>query len=189
MKKFFVASIMALAVMSCTKESKTSESELHTDADSTASASSHTEDAAKPFKKVEWNVAEASKLLGDQKSDTLYVTNFFATWCGPCVRELPHFREKMTELKDQPVKFTFVSIDAKEDWDNLVPKFAAEQGITGNVVLLDGENLSSDFFSSNFKQWDGGSIPFTFMRKGAQTDETIGMMSAETLNEKINSFK
>ena len=54
---------------------------------------------------------------------------------------------------------------------------------------LQGEKLTPDFFPKNFKQWDGGSIPFTFMRKGDKTDETVGMMSAEMLSEKLNSFK
>ncbi|HCN11502.1 MAG TPA: redoxin, partial [Chryseobacterium sp.] len=52
-----------------------------------------------------------------------------------------------------------------------------------------GTKLTPEFFPANFKQWDGGSIPFTFMRKGDKTDETVGMMSAEMLNEKLNSFK
>ena len=95
----------------------------------------------------------------------------------------------MQELKSQPVKFTFISLDAKEDWPTKVKAFAEENNLSQNIVLVDGEKLTPAFFPANFKQWDGGSIPFTFMRKGDKTDETIGMMSKELLDEKINSFK
>ena len=46
--------------------------------------------------------------------------------CPPCMREIPHFVEKMKELKGKPVKFTFVSVDAKEDWNTKVSDFADE---------------------------------------------------------------
>lgn len=188
MKKLFITAVLALFVVSCTKESSTVENTDMT-ADSAVAETSVAATDGAPFKKVEWSVEDAEKMLGDQKNDTLYVTNFFATWCGPCIRELPHFREKMAKLKDQPVKFTFVSIDERKDWESVVPKFAAEHGLSSHVVLLDGETLAPGFFATNFKQWDGGSIPFTFMRKGEKTDETIGMMSAESLDAKIKSFQ
>ncbi|MGZ5209631.1 MAG: TlpA family protein disulfide reductase, partial [Kaistella sp.] len=70
-----------------------------------------------------------------------------------------------------------------------VKDFAEENNLSKHIVLVDGQNLAPEFFSKNFQQWDGGSIPFTFMRKGDKTDETIGMMSKEMLDEKINSFR
>jgi hypothetical protein len=39
------------------------------------------------------------------------------------MKEIPHFKEKMEELKGKPVKFTFVSVDAKEDWNTAVSDF------------------------------------------------------------------
>ena len=103
--------------------------------------------------------------------------------------EIPHFKEKMEELKSQPVKFTFVSLDSKNDWDTKVKNFAEEENLSNDVVLLDGTQLNAEFFPANFKQWDGNAIPFTFMRKGDKTDETLGSMSKEMLTEKLNSFK
>lgn len=123
-----------------------------------------------------------------KKNDTLYVTNFFATWCGPCVREIPHFKEKIETLKGQPVKITFISLDTKEVWNSEVPAFVDKQNIRNNTILLDGSQLDENFFKNNFKQWDGGAIPFTYMRKGAETDEYLGMMTPDLLDSKIKSF-
>ena len=66
--------------------------------------------------------------------------------------------------------------------------FAEENHLSENIVLVDGEQLIPEYFHANFKQWDGGSIPFTLLRKGDKTDETVGMMSKEMLDEKISSF-
>ncbi len=190
MKKLLLSVAIISVLSACKKESTATEA---TDAAITDSANivvpEESTVAAVPFKKVEWSADETTKMLSKKDNDTLYVTNFWATWCPPCIREIPHFKAKMTELKSQPVKFTFVSLDPKEDWDTKVKNFSEEHGLSENVILLDGSTLAPGFFAANFKKWDGGSIPFTFMRKGDKTDETVGMMSEEALTEKINSFK
>lgn len=189
MKKLILSVLFISALSACNKETKVSESSNSTTDSTMIVDSANEEVSTAAFKKVEWTPEETSKMLGKQNNDTLYVTNFFATWCGPCIKEIPHFKAKMAEMKSQPVKFTFVSLDDKKDWDGAVPKFVAEHGLENHVVLLDGSALGTEFFPANFKQWDGGAIPFTFMRKGDKTDETLGSMSEEMLTEKLNSFQ
>lgn len=190
MKKLVLSVMILMAVSACKKESTVVEnSETDSTAAVSVSESNEPTEAAVPFKKVEFSPEETTQLLANQKNDTLYVTNFFATWCGPCVKEIPHFKAKMAELKDQPVKFRFVSLDDPKDWAVTVPEFAARFGLSQDVILLDGKQLTAEFFPANFKEWDGGAIPFTFMRKGDKTDETLGMMSEDMLSQKINSFK
>ena len=190
MKKIVLGLMFLGTLSACKKETKVAENKDNIQTDSiTVPESNEPTGAVIPFKEIELSPEQTSKILAKQSNDTLYVTNFFATWCGPCMREIPHFKEKMNELKSQPVKFTFVSLDEKADWSTKVKAFAEENNLSKNIVLVDGTKLTPEFFPANFKQWDGGSIPFTFMRKGDKTDETIGMMSAEMLSEKLNSFK
>lgn len=189
MKKLLLSVAVITCMTACKKENKTIENTAQNKDSAAVLEPTEPIAATIPFKKIELTPAETSKILGKQNNDTLYVNNFFATWCGPCIKEIPHFKEKMIALKDQPVKFTFISLDSKEDWDGAVKNFAEEQNISNHIVLLDGSKLTPDFFSSNFEKWDGGAIPFTFMRKADKTDETLGSMSMEMLNEKINSFK
>jgi hypothetical protein len=80
------------------------------------------------------------------------------------MREIPHFKNKMEELKDKPVKFTFINLDDKSEWNTSVKKFAQENNLASNIILLDGQKLDANFFTNNFQQWDGGSIPFTYLR-------------------------
>lgn len=189
MKNFILASLVLTLFLSCQKEAANSENPEPSTSDSVlVSESEEITEPIIPFKEVELNPDETSKILAKQNNDTLYVTNFFATWCGPCMREIPHFKEKLQELKSQPVKFTFISLDEKDVWNTKVKAFAEENNLSKHIILMDISKLNSAFFQKNFKQWDGGSIPFTFMRKGDKTDETIGMMSAEMLDEKLKSF-
>jgi thiol-disulfide isomerase/thioredoxin len=180
MKKIILSTLVVFTLASCKKENqKIEENTAASDSISTPAP------VAAALKMV--TPQQASEFL-NKKNDTLYVTNFFATWCGPCVREIPHFKNKIQELNGKPVKITFVSLDQKEVWNSEVPRFVDEQGIRNQTVLLDGQLLDGNFFKNNFKQWDGGAIPFTFMRKGDKTDETLGMISEEQLNEKINAL-
>ncbi|WP_144283766.1 TlpA family protein disulfide reductase [Chryseobacterium echinoideorum] len=185
MKKIIVSLCLATALISCKKESEKLQ-EPDTIEDSTATlVTTENEEQKAPIKA--FSIQEINEFL-QKKNDTLYVTNFFATWCGPCVREIPHFKSKITELSGKPVKITFVSLDSKSDWQTKVPQFTDELGIRNNTILVDGQLLDQNFFTSNFKQWTGSAIPFTYMRMGDKTDETLGMISEEQLNEKINSF-
>ena len=95
----------------------------------------------------------------------------------------------MKELKGKPVKFTFVSVDAKDDWNTKVSDFADEYDLRKNVVLFDASMISPDYFTKITKTWDGGSIPFTVIKKGDKEVENVGMMSKEDLDAKLNSFK
>ncbi|MBB4805426.1 thiol-disulfide isomerase/thioredoxin [Chryseobacterium defluvii] len=183
MKKIILSMLIMAALSGCKKEStKTDDTVVFSDSVSTQ------EPSPAPVALNEFTPQKTSEFL-KTKNDTLYVTNFFATWCGPCVREIPHFKEKMEELKNQPVKFTFISLDSKEDWATKVSSFADEQGIRSNTVLLDGSMLDENFFTSNFKTWDGSSIPFTFMKKGDKTQEFVGMIDQSMLEKEIERLK
>lgn len=182
MKKIILSTLFLISIFSCKKENAKT-NDLQPLQDSGAVSGNPKSSAALKM----WNSKETETFLG-KKNDTLYITNFFATWCGPCVKEIPHFKNKIQELSGKPVKITFISVDSKDDWTTKVPQFADEQGIRNNTVLLDSELLEGDFYVTNFKKWDGSAIPFTYMRKGDKTDETLGMMSEEELNEKINTL-
>lgn len=138
---------------------------------------------------AEINQSQLEAMLAPKNNDTIYVTNFFATWCGPCKMELPDFKEKMEELKGKPVKFTFVSLDAKEEWNTTVRDFAKEKELTEHILLFDAAAISPEYFKTITNTWDGGSIPFTVVKKGNRADETVGMLTRDALNAKLESFK
>jgi thiol-disulfide isomerase/thioredoxin len=120
-------------------------------------------------------------------SDTVYVVNFWATWCKPCVEELPDFERINKEVKGKKVKVLLVSLDFKEDIKKTV-SFLKKNGYTSECVLLDEVN-GNDFIDKVNTQW-GGAIPATlFTRKNKeQTEFFEKKLSYENLNSVLFTF-
>ena len=57
-----------------------------------------------------YDFAQLEQLLNKQ-TDSIYVVNFWATWCAPCIKELPHFEAIGAKYKNQKVKILLVSLD------------------------------------------------------------------------------
>ena len=68
------------------------------------------------------------------------VLSFFATWCKPCIAEIPHLEKIEKDFKDLPIKFFL--IDVGEDRDT-IKKFVNDRGIH-LTVLLDRYNKISE---------------------------------------------
>ena len=90
--------------------------------------------------------------------DTTFVVNLWATWCAPCVAELPHFEQLQQAYASAPLRVLFVSLDAKKDRDAVV-KFVAAKGLENEVWLLDEPN-EQQFIPAISAEWSG-AIPAT----------------------------
>jgi thiol-disulfide isomerase/thioredoxin len=94
-------------------------------------------------------------------SDTTYIVNFWATWCKPCVAELPEFERLNQAYGKGPVKVILVSLDFKEDlYKRLIP-FLQKNTYSSEVILLDESN-GNDFIDQICPQWSG-AIPATII--------------------------
>lgn len=183
MKKIMLLGIVFFALFSCKKnDSPFTENEAQKNSDSKIA-----EDSVQANSMREISSQKLTDLLQKKANDTLYVTNFFATWCHPCVGEIPGFVEQIKKRKDQKVKFTFISLDSKEIWNTTLLDFISKNEIKDNTYAFDFENKSNaDFAKKNTKTWDGGSIPFTIISKGANQQEFIGSISEEELEKTLD---
>lgn len=96
----------------------------------------------------------------EQTGDTLMIYNFWATWCKPCVEELPHFAKLQETYADQPVKVVLVSLDFANLNEKLIP-FLAEKGIALPVWHLTDLDYNTWIVKVS-EQWDG-AIPATWV--------------------------
>ncbi len=95
------------------------------------------------------------------ESDTLYLVNFWATWCVPCVKELPEF-EKINRLySDRKVKVLLVSLDNPRHIQSRLLPFIEKYDLKSEVVLLD-DPRSSRWIPLVDKTWSG-AIPATIV--------------------------
>uniref|UniRef100_UPI00260C894D TlpA disulfide reductase family protein n=1 Tax=uncultured Winogradskyella sp. TaxID=395353 RepID=UPI00260C894D len=58
------------------------------------------------------------KPLINKKDDKVHVVNFWATWCAPCVKELPYFEAIKEDYKDDNVEVLLVSLDFPRNYDS-----------------------------------------------------------------------
>ena len=61
------------------------------------------------------------------KSDTVYVINFWATFCKPCVAEIPDFIKITNKYKNQKVKLVLVSVDLPSFYPTKIAAFAKHE--------------------------------------------------------------
>ncbi len=99
--------------------------------------------------------------LMEEKSDKIQVINFWATWCGPCVKELPLFETLHAEASDR-VQVTLVSMDLDLDPDPAkVYRFVERKNLESRVLLLDEPNPDA-WISKVHKEWSG-ALPATLI--------------------------
>lgn len=103
----------------------------------------------------------------NQKNDTLNVVNFWATWCMPCVKELPHFVATAQAMKDKPVKLILVSLDTRSNLDSAVVPFLKKKNFVAQHYLLDDNGRMNEWIPKIDAGWDG-AIPATALYKNGQ---------------------
>lgn len=122
-----------------------------------------------------------------QFGDRTVVINFWATWCAPCVKELPYF-EKVTETyADDELVVVLVSLDFSKQIDKKLKPFLKKNNLQSRVVLLDDPDQNT-WIDKVDKRWSG-AIPVTLIRNGERTEfYERSFTSFEELNTLIQSF-
>jgi thiol-disulfide isomerase/thioredoxin len=120
-------------------------------------------------------------------NDTLYVVNFWATWCDPCVKEMPYFQQEYKKYSGQKVKMIFVSMNSVRELGK-VQNFVDNQKLGPVVLLLNGGN-PNDWIDKVDSSWSG-AIPATAIYKsGKKVYFREGDFTSESLDKIIQSKK
>jgi thiol-disulfide isomerase/thioredoxin len=99
-----------------------------------------------------------------KKNDTIYMVNFWATWCMPCVEEMPDILKFSEEMRNRKFRLILVSLDNPDHLESRVKPFIKRFGITDRVILLDDPDANS-WIEKVHPDWMG-SIPGTLFYSG-----------------------
>jgi len=95
--------------------------------------------------------------------DTVYVVNFWATWCKPCIEELPYFEKLQASYKSQPLKVLLVSMDFESKLP-AVKTFARTHKLASEVYLAQRKS-DQELIDAINKDWSG-ALPGTLIVNG-----------------------
>ena len=120
----------------------------------------------------------------DLSVDKTYVINFWATWCAPCVKELPHFEEVNKEFKNKNTEVILVSLDFPSQIESKLKPYLKKNKIKSRVILLDDSKMNS-WVPKVSEQWDGG-IPATLIVNSSNYNFYPKPFKKEELFNEIN---
>ncbi len=192
---FFLLAAFALLVASCKNgesTAKTNNSDNNTPPPAAASKTHarkalRTERDSAGTASVEvYNFAAFEDFLKAPNKDTLYVLNFWATWCAPCVAELPHFVHVAEKNKNLPIKVILVSLDFEKQIKARLLPFLQKNKLPFEVISL-VEPDANAWIDKISTTWDG-SIPATLFYKGDKRQFLPQSFEESELDSVVRSF-
>lgn len=124
-----------------------------------------------------WKIEDVVKSYS-KNNDTVYVVNFWATFCKPCIAEIPDFIKIVKKYEKQKVKLLLVSLDLPSYYPAKIAAFAKKNTYHVPIVWLNETN--ADHFCPVIDPKWSGSIPSTIVvnNKTGYRKFTEGEMSA-----------
>lgn len=139
--------------------------------------------------KIEYiKIPDLEKILGNS-DNKLYVLNFWATWCAPCVSEIPAFEKTAKSFDPQKVRFILVSLDFPSQIEKQLLPFLKKNKVTLDVAVMTDIDYNAWIDKVDAK-WQG-DIPATlFFNNYTKTRYFhTGELSESELRKNINSFQ
>jgi len=131
---------------------------------------------AQPWQTPDGKVADVQAWRGK-----VLVVNFWASWCPPCVKEMPTLDLLQQEFKQQNVLFVGIGIDSPSN----IREFLEKTPISYPIVIggIDGSAIAKQLGNVQ------GALPYTIVidAKGKATSSKLGQISEEELRNTIKS--
>jgi len=131
------------------------------------------------------NYNELKPWLNKQDGKT-YVVNFWATWCGPCIKELPYFEKVNKEYKAQNVEVVLVSLDFPKMKESRLIPYVENKNIQSKVLHLDDPN--EQFWINDIDESWSGAIPATLIYNKGKRKFYEQSFTQDQLESEIQTF-
>jgi thiol-disulfide isomerase/thioredoxin len=131
-------------------------------------------------------ITDLEKIIAESK--TPLIINFWATFCKPCMEEIPHFQKLGKKYEKNGLKLLLVSLDLKDDFPERVKAFIKNKKISTPVAWLDETN--ADYFCPKIDNTWSGAIPATLFINNTNSYRkfTEYPLSEEQLEKEIRNI-
>jgi len=132
-----------------------------------------------------YNFNELEPLL-NKSDNTIYVVNFWATWCAPCIKELPYFEAINENYKSKNVKVILVSLDFPKQYETKLKPFISKHKLKSRIVVLN--DVDSNYWIPKVSEDWSGAIPATVIYKNENRKFYEKSFNLEELKTEVNKF-
>ena len=137
--------------------------------------------AIKAFFANSWQTPDGKSVDTNEWRGKVLVVNFWASWCPPCVEEMPTLDKLQAEFKTKNVLFVGIGIDSPSN----IRQFLEKTPVSYPIVIggLEGSNISKQMGNAQ------GALPYTVIMntQGKATSSKLGKISEEELRSAIKS--
>ncbi|MFD0835387.1 TlpA family protein disulfide reductase [Mariniflexile aquimaris] len=170
--------VLALVLMGCNNSKKTDVVNVTEEVESSG-------DISKSDDLEVYDFAGFEKFL-NQNDNKIHVINFWATWCAPCVKELPYFERLNTEYGSKNVDVLLVSLDFPHLYDSKLKPFIKKKNIRSKVIALDDVDMNT-WIPKVDETWSG-SLPATIIYKNKERKFFEKSFTFEELETEVKQF-
>jgi Peroxiredoxin len=132
--------------------------------------------------KAENRALEGGPIKLEDYKGKVVVVNLWATWCGPCRKEMPHLVELKNEYKDKGFEIIGLSIE-EDDTPEMIKEFAEEMKLNYTLGWIDNKTQSEFLKLSKF---DGIPQSFLINRNGQLAGVFLG--GSDDMIAKLKTF-
>ena len=126
------------------------------------------------------------KPLIHKNDDNVHVVNFWATWCAPCIKELPYFEAINKKYANDNVEVLLISLDFPRQYDSKLKPFLKEKQLTSKVICFDDIDQNT-WIPAIDSTWSG-ALPATIIYKGNKRKFYEGSFTYDELEKEVKQF-
>lgn len=164
--------LLMVVVLACGEENK-------------VSGATASQDPQKPLELEVYDFNGLEKFLHLQDTK-VHVVNFWATWCVPCVQELPYFEKLQKEYKSQQVDVLLVSLDFPNQYEKKLKPFLRKHNLRSKVIALDDVDMNT-WLPKVDENWSG-AIPATLIYTKGKRQFYERAFTYEALENEVKQF-
>jgi len=135
----------------------------------------------KAFFANSWQTPDGKPANSENWRNKVLVVNFWASWCPPCVEEMPALSKIAQEYADKNVLIVGIGIDSPSN----IREFLEKTPVSYSIVIggLEGSNLSKQMGNTQ------GALPYTVIinTQGKSIYTKLGKINEDELKKAINS--